>query len=477
MDGARFHAGPIGETTRAQHRACAWPWMPDPWRVLERIWLFLTRGLIVLFTLLPMWLAYVVPFVRWRRFGATIPAEKWSRLHTKHSLRFYRLATRMRGGLIKVGQILSTRADILPSEWVQTLAGLQDRVEPLPWRVLEPHLAKSFGRPPKEIFRELDEHATNAASFGQVHRAVTAEGERVALKIRYPDIETRLAVDMGVLRWMLPLFSVFVPQMRLRPIYEEVRRALTTELDYEQEARFTQIVHENFKDEKRIHIPRVLLEYTRRDVICTTWFEGRKIIDPTLLEDPRMDRRALLELVIEAWVKMMYVDGVFQSDPHPGNLLARIADDGQPEICIVDFGQVKILTRAFHQALLRSVMSFITRDVEGFTASLSELGLFAEKDIERLRPLLTRIIDRYAEMSPEQTDKMDFRWIRDEVLGQIAGVRDVHVPQDLVLYGRTFALLAGLGRQIDPTVDGFAVAKPYVMRALLGDGPPEAPAG
>ncbi|UJR82814.1 Hypothetical protein I5071_48790 [Sandaracinus amylolyticus] len=439
--------------------------------MLKRAWLLVSRALIASLTLLPIWLAYVVPFVRMRR-GATIPSERWRALHEKHAPRFYRLAVRMRGGLIKVGQILSTRVDILPVEWTSTLSGLQDRVDPLPWIELEPHVRRAYGRSPHELFESIDTQPTAAASFGQVHKAVTPDGERVALKIRYPDAEAKLAADMFTLRMMLPLFSVFVPQMSLRPIFEEVRRALFTELDYEQEARFTQTVHENFKEVPRIHVPRVLTEYTRRDVICTTWFEGKKIIDPTLLADPRMDRRALLELVIEAWVKMMYVDGVFQSDPHPGNLLARIGEDGQPEVCIVDFGQVKILTRAFHQTLVRSVMSFVTHDVDGFAQTLSELGLFAEKDIPRVKPLLEKILGRYATMTPEQTQAMDFTWVREEVLSQISSVRGIVIPQELVLYGRTFALLAGLSRSIDPTVDAFALAKPHFLRAMLAGGPP-----
>lgn len=439
---------------------------------VRSVWLFVSRFLITALTLLPTWLAYAIPFVRMRR-GATIADERWTELHRKHAPRFYRLAVRMRGGLIKVGQILSTRVDILPIEWTSTLSDLQDRVDPLPWLELEPHVRRAYGRSPHEVFEVIDEKPAAAASFGQVHRARTPEGEEVALKIRYPDAEQKLAIDLWTLKIFLPLFGVFAPDLPLRPIYQEVSRALRTELDYEQEARFTEIIHENFKGVPRIHIPRVLREYTRRDVICTTWFEGRKITDPAFLADPAVDRRALLELVIECWIKMMYVDGVFQSDPHPGNLLARVAPDGQPELCVVDFGQVKILTRAFHQTLVRSVMAFVTRDVDQFLGTLEELGLFGAAEVARARPLIAKILERYATMSPDQTRAMDFTWIRTEVLGQIQSFKGVTVPTDLVLYGRTFALLAGLSRAIDPSVDAFALAKPHFLRAVLAGGPPE----
>jgi predicted unusual protein kinase regulating ubiquinone biosynthesis (AarF/ABC1/UbiB family) len=433
---------------------------------VSRLWLTISRSLIVAFTLLPTWLAYVVPFVRQRRFGATIPAAHWVRLHEKHSVRFYRLAVRMRGGLIKVGQILSTRADILPKEWVSTLSGLQDRVDPLPWPAVRPILEAAYGRDPKALFAEIDEHATNAASFGQVHRATTADGRRVALKIKYPDVERKLAIDFGVLGFFLPLFSVFLPQLNLRPIYEEIRRALATELDYEQEASFTELVHRNLAHIEHLTIPEVLREYTRRDVICTTWFEGKKITDPVLLNDPRMDRRVLLELVLEAWIRMVYVDGVFQSDPHPGNLLARLAGT-QPELCIVDFGQVKILPRKFHKALTKSVMHFVTRNTDGFIEALVEIGLVPKGREEDARAISTKAIERYGSMTPEQVQGLSFEWVRDEMLGELAHFRGIVVPQELVLYGRTLGLLHGLTKQIDPTVDAFALARPHVLSAIL----------
>lgn len=433
---------------------------------MKRAWLFVSRTLIVLFALLPMWLAYVVPFVRSQRFGARIPAERWRRLHVRFAPRFYRLAVRMRGGLIKVGQILSTRVDILPAEWTSTLAGLQDRVDPLPWLEIEPILAERYGRPPGEVFASIEPMAAAAASFGQVHRARTHEGEDVAVKIRYPDAPDKLAIDFFVLGLCLPLFNVFVPQLRLRPIYEEIKRALTTELDYVEEARFTEIIHANFDGVSQTTIPRVVRELTKPDVIVTTWFTGKKIIDPEILAGSEDERRALLELVLRAWIKMVYVDGVFQSDPHPGNVLARLGPSG-PEICIVDFGQVKILSPDFHQALTRSVMCFVTRDVDGFLDTLVGLGLFTADRVEEVRPAAHKALDRYGSMTPEEVGKMDFDWIRKELVTELTGLRGLVVPQELVLYGRTLALLAGLTRQIDPTVDAFALARPFILEAML----------
>lgn len=440
---------------------------------MRRLWHVVARSVLVGLVMFPMWLAYVIPWLRMTRFGARIPDAVWKRKHERHATRFYWLATRMRGGLIKVGQILSTRVDLLPPEWITRLSGLQDRVEPTPWSAIQQRLRDAYGdRPLDELFERLDEHAVAAASFGQVHRGRTKDGTDIALKIKYADVEVKLAIDMRLLGVAMRLFNVFLPRISLRPIYEEVRRALTTELDYEQEARFTRIVHANFEGREGVVIPRVIDALTTRDIICTTWFEGKKITDPAILEHPELDRAVLLERLLSTWIRMMYVDGVFQSDPHPGNLLVRI-EDGDPILCVVDFGQVKILSRAFHQKLVASVMAFAMGNVDMFLSSLSDLGLFPESEGERMRPIVADILERLRHRkSPEE---LDFAQLRNEVKAALDRMEGVAVPQEIVLYGRTFAILAGVTRAIAPGINALAVARPLITQALLAGGPPERP--
>lgn len=441
--------------------------------MIGRLWHAVARSILGALVLFPMWLAYVVPFRRMQR-GAHVPEAVWKKKHEKYSRRFLWLATRMRGGLIKVGQILSTRVDLIPKEWTSRLSVLQDRVEPTPWRVIEGHLRAAYGgRQLEDLFEHISHEAVAAASFGQVHRARTKDGTDVALKIKYPDVELKLSIDLFFFGIAVRLFNVFVPKISLAPIYGEMKRALSTELDYEEEARFTRIVHDNFEGREGVVIPRVIDDLTTRDVICTTWFEGKKITDPEFLAEPGLDREGLLELVLSTWVQMMYVDGVFQSDPHPGNLLARM-EDGLPVLCVVDFGQVKILPQAFHQKLVQSVMAFAFGNVEGFVASLSDLGLFPTTEGPRLTPIIEEVMTRLrarGAISP-----LDFGDLREEVKSALDRMEGVAVPQELVLYGRTFALLAGVARAIAPDVNPLTVARPLITQALLSGGPPERPA-
>ncbi|HJL16355.1 MAG TPA: AarF/UbiB family protein [Sandaracinaceae bacterium LLY-WYZ-13_1] len=440
--------------------------------MLRRLWHTLARSLLVGVVLFPAWVAYLVPWVRVRRFGATIPDEVWARKHRRYARRFYWLAVKMKGGLIKVGQILSTRVDLLPKEWTDTLSGLQDEVEPSHWRRIEKQLRANYDAPLSALFADLDHDAVAAASFGQVHRGTTADGTEVALKIKYPDVEMKLAIDLFLFGVVVRLFNVFVPRISLRPIYGEMRRALSTELDYVQEARFTRTIHANFAEREGVVVPRVIDELTTRDVICTTWFDGLKITSPRLLEDPSLDRRALLERLLWTWIQMMYVDGVFQSDPHPGNLLVRL-EDGEPILCVVDFGQVKILDRAFHQTLVNGVMAFAMGNVDMFVASLSQLGLFPASESEHMRPIVATLMERLRDEKRIDPRELDFAKLRNEVVATLDRMEGVAVPQELVLYGRTFALLAGVTRSIAPDVNPIEVARPILTQALLAGGPPE----
>jgi predicted unusual protein kinase regulating ubiquinone biosynthesis (AarF/ABC1/UbiB family) len=440
--------------------------------MIGRLWHSVVRSVVAAFVLFPMWVAYVVPFQRMKR-GAKIPDAVWKRKHERYSKRFLWLATRMRGGLIKVGQILSTRVDLMPPEWTSRLSVLQDRVEPTPWSVIEPHLRRAYGdRKVEDLFEHVDHESVAAASFGQVHRARLKDGTNVALKIKYPDVELKLSIDLFFFGIAVRLFNVFLPRIALRPIYLEMRRALSTELDYEQEARFTRTIHANFKDREGTRIPRVIDELTTRDVICTTWCEGKKITDPAVLDDPSLDRSVLLERVLSTWVNMMYVDGVFQSDPHPGNLLVRM-ENGAPILTVVDFGQVKILSQAFHQKLVQSVMAFAFGNVDGFVTALSELGLFPASQIPQIQPIVEEVMTRLR--SGKRLQDLDFASLRDEVKQTLDRMEGVAVPQEIVLYGRTFALLAGVSRAIAPDVNPLTIAKPLVMQALLAGGPPERP--
>lgn len=441
-------------------------------KLIHGIW----RSLLIAATLMPLYLAYFWLWLRDTKLGWKVPASTWAATHTRQARRFYRLAVRMRGGMIKVGQLISARVDLMPKQWITELSKLQDRVEPCPWPVIEKHLLKEYGRPLDEVFETIEHQAVAAASFGQVHRATTKDGRQVALKVRYPDVEMKLDVDMGLFGIAVPMFNVFVPKVKLKVVYNEMQQALKTELNYHQEADYTRTIHDNLNGIERTIVPEVFADISTDSIIATSFFEGYKITDTDKISELGLDRIELLTLVINAWCKMMYVDGVFQSDPHPGNLLFSVDADKKPVICILDFGQVKIMPKDFHVKLLQSVMAFLARDPEQFKDTMVLMGLVNQSDADKMKPMIAEFFEKYYHLTPVEAKQLDFDKIKEDVRALIKQLDGVTIPQDMVLYGRTFGLLAGLCTAMDENINGFELAKPLILKWMaVGASMPAAP--
>lgn len=433
---------------------------------MRKLWHTPWRFTLMMGTFVPLYMGYLWLWIRHSKLGWKVPAEKWRQTHVKNARRFYRLAVRMKGGLIKVGQIISTRVDIMPREWIDGLEGLQDRVDPLPWKRIDKHLTKELGAPPDEVFDEIGHEAVAAASFGQVHRATTREGTDVALKVKYADIDMKLSCDLFVFKCAVPLFNIFVPKVDLKVIHREVAQALVTELDYRQEAEHTRMIGENLKAVPGIVVPEVIEEYTTESVICTTYFEGIKITNTEARRAAGLEEKAIIQKIIEAYAHMFFIDGVFQSDPHPGNLFVRQGEEGL-EICILDFGQVKVLPKDFQRKLIMASIAFMGRDIDNFSKAIVDMDVLSAKDVETAKPLLTEFFEELYELSPAELKELDPEAMKEKIMAVVDRIDGVTIPQDIVLYGRAFGLLAGVIAALDPEVNGIIVAKPMIMQALM----------
>ncbi|MEM9860346.1 MAG: AarF/UbiB family protein [Myxococcota bacterium] len=436
--------------------------------LFTRLWLTPVRMARVIFLLFPIYLGYAWLMIR-RRLGVPASAERWERTHQRSAARFVRVAQDMKGGLIKLGQIISTRVDLVPATWIEQLTPLQDKVEPADWSVVEKHLEREFGETPEDRFETIEKRACAAASFGQVHRATTKDGRSVALKVRYPDIKLKLACDLSALRLAVPFFNLFVPKVPLGAIYGEIGRALEAELDYRSEARFGRIIRKNLAEMAGVSIPEVIDEHSTDSVLCTEFFEGLKVTDAEGLKAAGIETHDVIRQVMHAYTHMFFADGVFQSDPHPGNLLVRREDEG-PLVCILDFGQCKELPRGFHAQLVRCAMAFMVRDVDGFSRSIIELGMLNEEDTVAARPLLEEFFGEMFEMSPEELKALDVSGLKEKLKVFTKRIDGLVIPQDIVLYGRAFSLLAGVVTQLDSSVNGFVLARPLIMETLMKSG-------
>lgn len=431
------------------------------------LWHSVIRFCLVVGTLIPIWWSYLWLYVRGRWLRIPASDARWTRAHQKNARRFYRTAVRMRGGLIKVGQIISTRVDLVPQPWLDAMTPLQDRAPPMPWDELAASLTEALGGHPDEVFASIDHEAVAAASFGQVHRARTRDGRDVALKIQYADIEMKLRCDLAAMRLAIPLINRFVPKVPLKAIFSEVGEALQAELDYVREADFTERIGANMAELEHVVVPQVVREHTSGRVLCTTYFEGIKITDSVAVREAKLDTHDIIQKTIRAYAKMFFVDGVFQSDPHPGNLMVRRATDGTADVCILDFGQVKVLPPDFQRKLIASAMAFMFRDVDGFARAVVSMGMMNERDVAVARPIMVEFFEEMFEMSPEDLRELDLNELKKKVLATVEAIEAVHIPQDVVLYGRAFSLLSGVVTQLDPSVNGLVLAKPMIMEALM----------
>ena len=425
----------------------------------------LRRATVAAWVLVPIYLEYLVLFVVRLAFGWSLSEARLERLHRRNADRFFRLAARLQAGMIKAGQAISTRVDIVPSPWVERLSLLQDRVPATPWPTIEAHLRGAYGESPELRFREIDPTPVAAASFGQVHRAIAHDGRELALKVQYPGLRDRVETDLFIFRIATPLFNVFVPKVRLGAVYREVAAALRSELDYEREAEMSGRIRENLASLPGVVVPAVVPEHGTPTVLATEFYHGQKVTDREALVAAGIEPKAVLELVLAAWVKMVYVDGLFQSDPHPGNLLVGIRD-GKPELCILDFGQVKELPADFHEQLFGAAAAFMTKNTRELARSLVDLGMLDAQDAAAAGPFIEQFFQRYFHLTPAEARSLDIQQIRREVRELLRRIQGVTIPQDLVLHHRAVALIEGIAAALDDSQNLLVLAQPHLLRAV-----------
>ena len=264
---------------------------------------------------------------------------------------------------VKLGQILSTREDLLPPAWTEELNKLFSEVAPVPFDDLLPQVEQALGRSPFEVFASLDREPYAAASIAQIHRATLASGTPVILKIRRPGIEAKVDADLRILEHLAHLAEREAPETRrYRPVdvVGQLRRSLERELDLAVEARNTERFARNFADDLDVLVPRVYWEWTSSSMNVQEHIEGIRGDDLAAIHKAGLDRKVLAERTSGAMLKMILVDGFFQADPHPGNLMCLPGN----RIAMIDFGMVGRLSSARRSQLVDLLDGFVRHDEE-----------------------------------------------------------------------------------------------------------------
>ncbi len=383
---------------------------------------------------------------------------------------------------VKLGQLLSTRPDLLPGRYVDALTDLQAGVPPVDWSEVESLIKQELGKPLEQVFSQIDPIAIAAGSIGQVHQAILLDETKVALKVQRPGIDVIVAQDVAILRNLAELVSLteFGKDFDIVALAEEFSTALIAELDFTCEAKFTEKLQHNLNNSKwiapqQIAVPRVYWEITTSKVLTMEWLEGKPILEaeiPAKRDGKDIDtlRRETTTILFRSFVQQIYIDGFFHADPHPGNLF--YLDDGR--IALLDCGMVGRLDPRTQQILTEMLLAVVDLDGQRcaqLTIELAESG--QPVSIDRLSNDYDKMLRKYFNLS---ISEINFSEVFYEIL-QISRNNKIRLPSNMGLYAKTLANLEGVARSFDPEVNLLNQVKPLIgdlfRRQLLGSNPTE----
>jgi ubiquinone biosynthesis protein len=361
---------------------------------------------------------------------------------------------------VKLGQMLSTREDLLPPAWTTELGRLHSDVAPVPFDDLLPQIEQALGRSPFEVFADVEREPYAAASIAQIHRAKLANGAAVVLKIRRPGIAEKIDADLKLIDRLAHLVEHEMPEVRrYRPVevVGQLRGSLERELDLAVEARNTERFARNFAEDLDILVPRVYSEWTSSTMIVQEHIAGIRGSDLAAIDSAGLDRKALAARGVDAVLKMILVDGIFHADPHPGNVM-YLPDN---RIALIDFGMVGRLSPGRRRQIIDLLAGLAGHDEEAMLEVLLDWRGDESVDEARLAADLGDFAFDYADMQLKDLNI-------GALLHRVSAILREHslvLPSDLTLLFKALITLEGLGRQYDPEFRLIDRVKPFVDRA------------
>ncbi len=373
--------------------------------------------------------------------------------------------------MIKLGQFLSSRADLLPQRALDVLSSLQDEVPPAPFSHVVSVIEAELHQPVDQMFSSLEPVAAAAASLGQVHKGVLkATGQEVAVKVQRPNISQLVNMDLSTIRFVIWVISRFVNTnefIDLRAFYREFRRTIFEEIDYVQEASNARRFAEIFANKPGILIPKVIDGYISRRVLVLEWVDGIKVNDYAELEARGISRFEVAKRTVEAYFYQFFEIGFFHADPHPGNIFVIPGPSGiEPTVAFVDFGMVGALGRATKQGLRDLFLGFVVSNPHAMVAALNRLGFIGEG-------ANLAAIERGVGLMMEQYHGMSLGEVRDLSVSDVAHeIEDLfyrqpfRIPAQFAFSGRAIGTLSGLATGLAPEFNLVKVAIPYAQKFL-----------
>lgn len=374
---------------------------------------------------------------------------------------------------VKLGQIASTRPDVIPAAWIAELKKLQDEVNPLPFADIKDAVETSLGRSIDEVYESFDEKPLAAASIGQVHRAsLRAEGgpRDVVVKVQRPGVRTTVARDVEILHTLAAVVERTIPESRLySPIglVDQFDRAITAELDFMQEAEHAIRFARNFEGHGSVRFPGVHKEASSKQVLTLEFLPGKKVYD-AIREDGHHGPM-IAKTSVGAIVKMVFDDGFFHADPHPGNILISGTPDA-PVFGLVDLGMVGRLSPEMRDRTVDLMIGAVRQDYVAVADALYAIGTPTKKvDMRAYRAEVALLAEKYLGRPLKEIDLAAM--LQDLVYG--ARKYGIEIPPDFLLVGKALMTMEGVGKEIDPELDVFGEMRPYFLEILRKRYSPE----
>lgn len=387
---------------------------------------------------------------------------KWEKLVTKQAEEFKLTALALGGLLIKVGQFLSTRADIMPRSFIEILEGLTDRVPPVPKKQALALLEAEWNTPYHDYLTALSEEPVASASIGEVYKGQLKNGTDVAIKIQRPNIERIIRVDfkaMKIVIWLAKKFTNFSKQIDFDLLYREMVQIIGAELNFVQELRNGRGFAERFANMPDVRFPVYFEEYTTRRVLVMEWIEGARVTDLAFLEKHAINRQQLAARVFQLFLEQILEGGQFHADPHGGNILVK--PDGT--VVLIDFGMVGSITPAQTKSVSKLVEGIIFKNYEIVLDSLEELKfLLPHANRQRIAEAIELLVKAYESNEIKEMDSIIIERLLLDIQ-EIVRKEPVQMPAEFAFFGRAISTFVGVIHVLDPNVDLLALAKPRVI--------------
>ena len=364
---------------------------------------------------------------------------------------------------IKLGQLLSTRPDLVPMDLLGELAKLQDRVPPFDFKDAKSIIEHELGQPLEDVFEFIQQDPIASASIGQVHQAKIIDGDLVAIKVRRPDIRSTIEVDLEIMLHLATLAEKNIEEISFyRPvkIVEEFARTLEREIDYTLEAANLERFSLNFLDDDTIYIPKIFREYTTTRILTTEFIEGIKVSDLDALDQNGLDRKLITTRGADICLKQIFYDGFFHADPHPGNIIVLPNN----VVCLIDFGMVGSVDRQTREDFVDLIDSVVHRNETRTTQVLLKLTSWDKEP--NMRVLERDVADFLGQHLYKPLKYIQVGKLLQQIL-VLAARHQLRISPDIFLMMKALTEVESVGHMLDPDFDIISQAEPFVKQVKM----------